>query len=213
MPLDENGNEIGSEATPPVFDENKIAELIQKEVASSFKSALAEANENRQTQQVPRQTQQSETDPIAEWLNPHIQPHLQRANLASAAALDKADFYGSEEWENLDEILGEDEADLKKEKREIRTLVEKRFEELVKAGVPTPRKTVLELVLGQKMSKDSASFIDKVSKKSAKKKDADLNRARSASDIGAAQVTSMSRDDVYAMDDDAFEKAFADIQF
>ena len=211
MPVDENGNEIVVADNTPAFDENRIAELIQKEVASSFKAALSEVNETRQPQQVQLQSQTA--DPIAEWLNPHIQPHLQRANLASAAAMDKADFYGSEEWENLDEILGEDEADLKKEKREIRTLVEKRFEELVKAGVPTPRKTVLELVLGQKMSKDSASFIDKVSKKSAKKKDAELNRARSASDIGTAQVTSMNRDDVYAMDDDAFEKAFADIQF
>lgn len=208
MALDENGNEI-PETSPAPFDEAKMAQMIQEQVTNSFKTVL----DGIQTSQ-PQQGQQGQTpDPIAEWLNPHLAPHINRANLASASAMDKADFYSSEVWEDLDSLIGDGESDSKEEKREIRSAVEKKFEELMKAGVPTPRKTVLELVLGQKLSAKPDEFAEKAAKRSAKKKAAALSKASAASDIGTSQVASMSAEDVYAMKDEDFEKAFANISF
>ena len=210
MALDANGNEI-PETTPAPFDEAKMAQMIQEQVTSSFKTVL---DGIQVSQAQPAQVQPAQTsDPVADWLNPHLAPHINRANLASAAAMDKADFYSSETWEDLDSLIGDGESDSKEEKREIRSAVEKKFEDLMKAGVPTPRKTVLELVLGQKLSSKPDEFAEKAAKRSAKKKAAALAKASSASDIGTSQIASMTSEDIHAMKDEDFEKAFANISF
>lgn len=189
--------------TAPTFDKDEMMNFIKEGTKTALKEAIESAPKTE-----PRVESTGTANPFAEWIDPLVTPKLQQAQLTAQAAEDKVDFYSSEEWltEVDDWLCAEGKSDeetatlRKQEKAAIRADVEKTFQAMLKAGKGTFRKDLLSYVLGEKMKRDKAAFTESIGKRSAKQKEAALDKARRGVDISSGAISNFVAADVHKMD-------------
>lgn len=213
----------GSDEKPvgTTFDEAKFSELIKKERQESVKQALAELREEAaqeyQTQQ-NMQPQPVQSDFWSEQINPRLQPMQQQVNGAifrAEAAEDKADFYGGEFWneEVNDWLTGDDEQELKSERNALRDKVEKLFLKLSREGRALPRKDIALHVLGETLTQNKEKVLASLEKKSSKKKEAELEKAKRAVDIGAGNIINFEPETIHSMSIEDMHEKYGNFTF
>lgn len=206
----------------PGFDEAKLADMIQAQASQAFSQVLQSRDEQAAQQyqqslvrEQALQSRQGQADPLAEWIKPYVAPGMQQSAMQSAAAMDLAEFYQSEEWDNLDNLLDDGEmsqADLRKEKQDIKKEVEETFKTLMQEGRPTNRKSLLQFVVGKRITNDQETFVKRASKKAVKAQANELEKARRQADPLASTVSSLSPAEIYALPEDKFNTLFGDMQ-
>lgn len=202
----ENSNGLGN------IDEEKLAEFIQNQTAQAFQNTLSNLQQQATSNMPQQPAQQPASDPIGDLIAPHIQPIVRQSQIAAAAAIDYGEFYSSDELENAVSLLDDGEEDSKKVRADLKKDVEATFQQLVRQGIPTPRKEILNLVVGKKLTSDPENFSKKAAKRSQKTQEAQLNKARQNVDIGGATFNSMGREDINNLPDDKFDQLYNSIQ-
>lgn len=210
---------VESETTPG-FDEAKLAEMVSAQTQAAFNQVLQQRDEQQQAQyaqalQQQQATQQRQADPLGDWVKPYLAPGLQQSAIQAAAAMDLAEFYQSAEWDALDTLLDDGEmeaAELRKEKQDIKREVEETFQTLLREGRPTNRKSLLQFVMGKRITGDQEKFVARASKKAARTQATALDRARRQADPLASTVASLSPQEIYALPEDKFNTLFGDMQ-
>ena len=200
-------------AKQPQLDKATVDELIK----TNLKEAIAGLQQQQQaTQQVNAQpVQQKEPDFWADILDPHIKAGTAQADLNSAIAMDKVDFYSSDEWlTEVDEYLTEDDPTKRKtEKANLRKEVERVFDTNVKQNRGLPRSDVLKGVLGHMLIKDPEKFKASASKKATAEKESELDKAKKAVSIGAGNITNFSAADINSMTLEKVQEQFGSMEF
>ena len=195
----------------PAFSQADLESMIQRSVQSSLQGAFENALQQARPQAPPppQAPPVGAENPFAEWLN----PGLQQANLAAAAAADLATFYGSEEWQDMDEFLiGDSAEDRKKEKSQMRADIERYFQDMLRAGKPIVRSDIAKFVVGQKLTKDRSAYQESIGKKAKARADDELRNARRRVDISGGQADFDPRE-IYKMSHEEVVKKFGDISF
>ncbi len=207
--------------TPSVgLSEEKLAELIKANVDTSMKDALA--NLRAEQESYTTQTKESETSPTIEgndfWdgvISRRVDGKVKQANLQAEIAQDKIDFYTSEQWlEEADEWLTEeDPAKRKAEKKALREDIEKAFNGLVQNGRGMPRADIFKAVLGEKITKDRAKYVESIGRKKDKQRETELAQARRGVDISSGNITNFTPADIYKMDHAKLLETFGEVSF
>ncbi len=198
------------------FDEKKMAELIAQNVNTSIKEALKDLPQQQAPQPVQQQQQQKvEPDIWDDIVGSRVNPHLANANLQSAIASDKIDFYSSDDWlEEVDNLLLEtDPVKRKAEREEIRKDIETKFSNLVSSNRGIPRKDIFSAVIGERVKKDRAKYEEASYTKRNKSKEAELDKARKAVDISSGNISNFNAADVYEMDHAKMLKEYGNVPF
>lgn len=197
------------------IDTEALANFIQAQTTQAFQKAREENPVVVQHQEQPVQ-QQPQQDFWADIINPRIQPQIQQSQMAAAAAIDMANFYNSDEWDQVDDLLDDGDMtvkELKQEKAKIKREVEKTFEDMMKQGRGTSRAAILDYVMGKELRSNADTYRKKAVKRSDKTRQQELANARRGSDIAASGISSMGRDDIMNMGDDDFDKLWSGVTF
>ncbi len=211
---DSSNNE--NKETPPQFSEEKLAELVKNNVNASLKDVMANLNQNQNNvQQQQNVEKEKEPDFWDTFIDGKVNPRVAKAELQSEAAVDKLDYYSSDDWlVELDDFLVEDDPDKRKEeKTKIREDIEKYFNNLLKAGRGLPRKDIAAAVLGEKVKKDKIKYQESVVNKSQKKRDSDLQKARGAVSISSGNISNYSPQDIHGMSSEKIIETFGSLTF
>lgn len=193
-----------------------IAELIKTNVGSSMKELMANLPQQQPVYQEPAQDTRTDDDKL--WDNiigSRVNPSIANAQLRADAAEDKADFYASDTWlTDIDDLLpGETEAEIKEAKKEIRKRLETTFSNLIKTNRATPRADLIEYEVGRYLRENKTKFLETVEKKSKKKGEVELEKAKKAVSISSGNISNFSPKDIHGMDYDKVVKEFGEVLF
>jgi len=202
----------------PIFDKAELAKLVKENVGTSFKEALEEQSRQQEFNKTQEaNTQKDSTQQGDFWddiINPRVSAKTNAASLAAQAAEDKVDFYTGGDFDTVDDFLISDDPEERgKEKLEIRKKVEETFSNMLKAGKGTYRKDILSYVLGEKLKKDRVAYQESINKRSAKSKQAELEKARRGVDISTGILTNFTPEDIHKMPFEKVVEQFGDIHF
>lgn len=157
-----------SDSTDNTDEFAKVQDFIKEQVKANFDELSKAA---RLADPVVRQTEQdTATQHVRDLINPFVQPGIDEAKFTAADAKDYVSFYKA----NPDALGMSDQ-------------VEQAFTALVKAGRPTTRADILRYLVG----KEAIEQPDKFNERRESQRKRELDRARSASDMGA---TAMERE-------------------
>jgi len=194
------------------FDEAKMAELIKANVSASQKELIAQLKADKEEEKPKEEVKEDFWDEI---VNSRTSGKINQANVRAEAAEDKVDFYSSDEWlEGIDDLLpGDSLEEVKKHKKEIRTRLETTFQNMLKAGRGTHRADLLDYELGKYLKENKKAFIETVEKKSTKRKEVELQKARKGVDITAGNVSNFTPSDIHAMSMEKVIEEFGHVGF
>lgn len=155
----------------------KVQDFIKSQVETYFQEQV---QKTPAIQQVERQTARESEDAaqkqLRELISPFVDPALNEARLTAADSMDYVKFYTNNP-----------------EAAEYQEAVEKTFEALKKAGRPLPREDILAHTIGKEYRTAPEKFTEKLSAK----RQAQLERAESASDIGGMSTSRAKNDGTF----------------
>jgi hypothetical protein len=199
--------------TPPSFDEDKLAELIKSNVSSEF-SQLKDELKSQRTQ-VDTHLNEPKTEPDF-WdniIDPKVNSKTAKAELQSALAQDKVDFYTGDDWLTVDEWLVEEDEDKRKaEKKALRDKIEEYSSNMAKSNRAMPREDIYKAVLGEKIKKDKVKFEEGIGKRNKAKEQTELDKARRGVDINTT-LNDFNSESVHKMSWDKVAENYGALTF
>jgi hypothetical protein len=155
----------------------KVQEFIKSQVETYFQEQVAKTPVVQQQQQQSQQVQEDAAQKqLRELISPFVEPGVSAARLDAADSLDYAKFYTNNP-----------------EAAEYQDQVEKTFEALKKAGRPLPRADILAHTIGKELTSNRDAFTEKL----IAKRQAALERAEQAGDIGSYSITKAKADGTF----------------
>ncbi len=130
--------------------------------------------------------------------------------------MDESRFYRSSEWTNVKDLFDDDDktpSEVKKDLDKLEKDIEDTFVTLARQGNPMPRAGILQLIMGEKLTKNRDEFVSKLGKKHAKIEERKVAKAKANADIGSATLASFGRDDILNLPDEKFDQLFTEMQF
>lgn len=178
-------------APAPAFDMDALASRLQQAAAQGTQQAIeGVANRNRQEQERERANAATQADPVASTIMPILAPALRELAIKGDSGRDAAVFYATTP-----------------QAAKYSGMIENRFNELLKRGIPVDRASLWNLIKGENQDTFVAEAI--------KSRDAEVKAAQDAATVrgsrGGApagqvrEATSMNRDEL--------EKALENIAF
>lgn len=198
--LDNTGEQ--TEQPTQQFDQ----EAFLARMNESIKESLQQNQQQPQPEYRPQPTQPQAVDEFGNYIRPYVQPVLQQANFAAAAAMDYSKFY------THNRVVKDGEEDITEGtiSEAMQAEIEKTFENMAKQGRPASREEIRNYLVGRDIAKSPTAFVEKA----AKKKQHQLNTAQRGTDIGiASQVTNFTTDQLQAMSMDQLTKTMENINF
>jgi hypothetical protein len=208
------------EAASGGLDEGKLAELLKQNQDASIAAMLAEMEKQRQSQQPTYQPPAAaqpaaEPDYFEQLVDQRSDAKFRQANFASAAAQDAAEFYSGEFWNETveDWLVGETEEEQKAERKELRKKINDKFQQLAREGRPLPREDIANYFLMDGLKSNRSKLEAKITKKSQKVHESDLEKAKSRVDISAGAVIDFNPVELHKLTGEKIKEKFGSLQF
>lgn len=200
----------GQEVDQPGQQNQPNQQFDQEAFLNRMNESIRESLQQNQTQPVeyqqPQQPQQQPVDEFGNYIRPYVQPVLQQANFAAAAAMDYSKFYTN----NRVVKNGEEDITEGTISEAMQNEIEKTFENMAKQGRPASREEIRNYLVGRDIAKSPTNFVEKATKK----RQVQIEKAQRGSDIGvASQVTNFTHDQLQAMSMDQLTKTMENINF
>jgi len=214
----EDTEELKEEASPPKgLDEAKLAELLKQNQDASIAAMLAEMEKQRQQQLAPQPQPQPTEQPdyFEQLVDQRSDAKFRQALFSSEDARDTTKFYSGEFWnETVDEwLVGETADEQKAERKELRKKIEDKFQQLAREGRPLPREDIANYFLMDTIKSNKAKLEAKITKRSQKSQETDLEKARSRIDISAGAVIDFNPVELHKMTPEKIKEKFGALQF
>jgi hypothetical protein len=203
--------------SPPGLDEARLAELLKQNQDASIAAMLAEMEKQRQQQPAPQQQQQQTEQPdyFEQLVDQRSDAKFRQALFSSEDARDTTKFYSGEFWnETVDEwLVGETPEEQKAERKELRKKIEDKFQQLAREGRPLPREDIANYFLMDAIKSNRAKLEAKITKRSKRAEETDLEKAKSRVDISAGAVIDFNPIELHKMTAEKIKEKFGSLQF
>lgn len=178
----------------------------QEAFLARMNESIRESLTQNQPQPAQPQPQAQPVDEFGNYIRPYVQPAIQQANFAAAAAMDYSKFYTN------NKVVKDGEEDITENtiSQSMQKEIEKTFEDMARQGRPASREEIRNYLVGRDIAKSPTQFVEKA----AKRKQQQLEKAQRGGDIGvASQVTNFTTDQLQAMSMDQLTKTMENIAF
>ena len=179
----------------------------QEAFLARMNESIKESLQNSQpVQPAQPQPQAQPVDEFGNYIRPYVQPAIQQANFAAAAAMDYSKFY------THNKVVKDGEEDITENtiSEAMQKEIETTFENMARQGRPASREEIRNYLVGRDIAKSPTAFVEKA----AQRKQKQLNRAQQGGDIGvASQVTNFTTDQLQSMSMDQLTKTMENINF